>query len=428
MMMSTYKIISLLSLLLAVSYFMPEAHAANKKIKNFILVADTSVEGLKGKQACAYIQKKIKKGDSFKNKGKPKWGAGIIKKNGAVKALNGEKAEKLDKLCKKEKVGQKPVVIDTSLLATSKIIFAAHNSQDEDSDLALFIIDPDGNNFRTLSTSGEVGAPDIESTSSDSWKFAFGENGITIFDSQTKLMTTINDIAGATRADFDANAQFITFQGGINKDTGMGINIWKSSVDGSNVIQLTDVGDNANAEWPYFSPAGDGILYFQSTEGLNPKHFMGNDGSNDSELPSPGGDTISHASFNSDGSEFVDPQTLTSYRVDDGALGQLNDLKNTTTLMTQLAELGLEEVPTSVIPGQGNRGTFALSADWSRDGTKLVFDALVRDADTDEIQGIAIFVYTIADETLTLVFGPEPFNGSRTNNHNYSVYTPKWVP
>ena len=48
--------------------------------------------------------------------------------------------------------------------------------------------------------------------------------------------------------------------------------------------------------------------------------------------------------FKADGTEFVNPQNLTSYAIQTGAIGTLNDLKNTTTLMSQLFALGYEEV------------------------------------------------------------------------------------
>lgn len=401
---------------------------AKIKVRYRVLATDRSVTGLQSNQTCAYVQKEVKKGKgTFKQKGGPKWGGAKIKSNGSVAASVASQSGKLSKLCKQAKGTEVPVVIDTSLLAPGKILFAAHNSQDQDADLGLFVVNSDGTDLRALADSGAFGAPDIEATSSGSWKIAYGEQQISIFDSQQLSEIAISDVSGATRADFSPLAESVTFQGGADQQ-GAGINIWRASSDGSSVMQLTNVATGVNAEWPYFSPGGTGILYFQSTQDANPRHFMTTDGSNDTVLPSPGGQTISHAGFSPDGAEFVDAQTLTSYRIDTGALGQLDTLKINTTILNQLELLGFEEVPASEIAGQGGRGTFALSADWSRDGKQIVFDALVKASGTDEIKGIAIFVYTLAEDRLTLVFGPEPFNGSRTNNHNYSVYTPKWVP
>jgi len=192
-------------------------------------------------------------------------------------------------------------------------------------------------------------------------------------------------------------------------------------------IQLTNNAVAENAEWPYFSPVEDKIVYV-ATFGERPRQIMDGDGSNSAAIPPPGGNTVSHMGFKADGTEFVNPQDLTSYSVQTGAIGTLNDLKNTTTMMSQLSALGYEEAPTTKAAGQGEMGTFALSVDWSRDGKKLVFDALVQDATTGSIKGIAIFVYAIETDKLTLIFGPEPFDGNITNNFNYSRYTPKWIP
>jgi hypothetical protein len=155
---------------------------------------------------------------------------------------------------------------------------------------------------------------------------------------------------------------------------------------------------------------------------------MDGDGSNSTAIPAPGGNTVSHMGFKADGTEFVNAQNLTSYSVQTGSIGTLNDLKDTTTMMSQLLALGYEEVPTSKALGQAEMGTFALSVDWSRDGKMLVFDALVQDAATGSIKGIAVFVYAIETDKLTLIFGPEPYNGKITNNFNFSTYTPKWIP
>ena len=393
-----------------------------------ILATDQNVSGLKGKETCAYIQIEIKKGNgSFKKSGKPFWGAARLKQNGEPKFASGTAAEKLAGRCLKAKGRKVPVIINAKLLAPGKIIFAAHNSQDSDAELGLYIVGVDGMGLARIANIGGFGAPDIESKLLGGWKIASGEETIAIFDTQSLAVTTIDGVKGATRADFDSGAQTVTFQGG-DDGAGAGINIYKVSSTGTDLTQLTNVPFGINAEWPYFSPAGDGILYFQSLQNSPPKQFMGIDGSNNTTVEAPGGNTVSHASFHPDGSEFLDSQSLTSYRVDTGAQGQLNDLKTTTTMMAQLASMGFEEVPSSDVPGQANRGTFALSADWSRDGNKIVFDALVRDSQTDQITGVAIFVYAIGEDSLKLVFGPEPFNGERTNNYNYSTYTPKWVP
>ena len=312
-------------------------------------------------------------------------------------------------------------------LASGQILFSAHHSaSDMSASLKLFIMNSDGSQLTQLDHSipsggSDFGAPDIEKNTTGSWKIAYGTNGITVYDSGTGEAVAMGG-AGATRADFNSGATSLVYQMGASQ-----INIWKSTVDGISPTQLTSVGVGQNAEWPYYNPVTSTILYF-ATYGATTRHVMNADGSGDVAISVPGGSTVSHLSFKADGSEFLNPQNLTSYTLSTGAVGSINSLKTTTTLMNQLAELTYQEVPSSVVPGQGGHGTFALSTDWSRDGKKVVFDALVQDASTSLVKGIAIFTYDIASDKLSLVYGPEVFDGSRTNNFNYSIYTPKWVP
>ncbi len=318
-------------------------------------------------------------------------------------------------------------VNDAGPISSGKILFAAHNTTNPDGDLRLFVVKDDGTGLTQLTNVGSTplsscDSPDIEDMPGGGWRIAYVQDGeINVFDTRTGELVTV---APGGRPDFNEDASVVVFMGGGAE----GLNIWKKPVDGSlAAIQLTDYGVSASAEWPYFSPIEDKIVYV-APFGDQTRGIMDGDGSNSVAIPPPGGNTVSHMGFKADGTEFVNAQSLTSYSVSTGAIGTLSDLKNTTTMMNQLLELGYEEVPTTQVGGQGEMGTFALSVDWSRDGKKLVFDALVQDATAGSIEGIALFVYAIDTDKLTLIFGPEPFNGNITNNFNFSTYTPKWIP
>jgi len=318
---------------------------------------------------------------------------------------------------------------EISGISSGKILFAAHNTTNPDADLRLFVINEDGTGLTNVSDSlgceplYPCDSPEIEDMPGGGWRVAYvQDDGINVFDTRTGEATVMPDKGG--RPDFNADASVIVFQGGGAE----GLNIWRMPVDRSSAaVQLTNGGVSNSAEFPYFSPTEDRIV-FVATFGERPRHIMDGDGSNDVAIPAPGGNTVSHMGFSADGTEFVNAQNFTSYSIQTGAIGRLNDLKNTTTMMSQLLALGYEEVPTTKALGQGELGTFALSVDWSRDDKRLVFDALVQDAKTGEIKGIAIFVYAIETDKLTLIFGPVPYNGTITNNYNFSTYTPKWIP
>jgi len=310
------------------------------------------------------------------------------------------------------------------VLRSGKILFGAHGTTNGQAPFQLFVSDAKGSDLTQISgwlvTGGEdYSTPDIGKAAGGGWRIAWGVDGIHIFDTATGAI--VGNVNPGTRADFSSDANTIVYQSGTTEN-----NISKASYDGSNVTQLTFVTSGNNAEWPYFVPQTGRILFF-STFGLCCRHIMDADGSNEQVIAWPGGDTVSHLGMKSDGSEFVNPDNLTSYLVSSGAVGTINDLKNTTTLLSQLSSLGFEEVPSTIYHGQGGAGTFALSVDWSEDGEKLVFDALVEEQATGQY-GIAIFVFDLTENKLSLVYGPEPLEPSRTNNYNYSIHTPKWIP
>lgn len=311
------------------------------------------------------------------------------------------------------------------VLRSGKILFAAHGSTDGWAPLQLFVSDAKGSDRTQISgwlvTGGEdYSTPDIGKAAGGGWRIAWGVNGLRVFDTATGAIAGIES-PGATRADFSPDANTIVYQSGTTE-----INIWQASYDGT-ITQLTNVAPGNNAEWPYFVPQSGRVLFFATYDAPHYRHLMDADGSNEQVIAAPGGDTVSHLGMKADGSEFVNPDNLTSYLVSSGAIGTINDLKNTTTLLSQLSNLGFEEVSSSIYRGQGGNGTFALSVDWSKDGEKLVFDALVEEQGTGE-RGIAIFVFDLTENKLSLVYGPEPLEPSRTRNYNYSIHTPKWIP
>ena len=311
------------------------------------------------------------------------------------------------------------------VLRSGKILFAAHGTTNGRAPLQLFVSDAKGSDCTQISGwlvtgSEDYSTPDVGKAAGGGWRIAWGVNGLRVFDTATGAIASIEE-TGATRADFSPDANTIVYQSGTTE-----INLWKASYDGSSITQLTNVASGNNAEWPYFVSQTGQVLFF-ATYGLHRRHLIDADGSNEQVIAAPGGDTVSHLGMKADGSEFVNPDNLTSYMISTGAVGTITDLKHTTTLLSQLSSLGFEEVPVSFASGQGGNGTFALSVDWSEDGEKLVFDALVKERAT-ELKGVAIFTFDLTENKLSLVYGPEPLEPSRTNNYNYSIHTPKWIP
>ena len=324
-----------------------------------------------------------------------------------------------------------PAVIDVSAIASGKILVTASGSTDPDQAYRMWVMNADGTGRTAVtSQSGNLTAPDVEKAGAG-WLVAWGrENQVHVFNSTTGVEVTFVSTAISDRPDLEGNGNRVVYQGGPNGEAGLNVLIASASAV-SVPTALTTLapggGGSNNAEWPYFVPGSNQILY-QLSSATPPRHVMNTDGTGDAAIAAPGGFSISHLGVKADGSEFLHAQRLTSYSIATGAVGTISSLKTTTTMLAQLGALGFAEVPIATVPGQGNAGTFALSVDWSRDGTKLVFDALVATAGTGVIRGIAIFTWNLQTNTLALVYGPEPLTASRTNNYNYSLGTPKWVP
>ena len=325
-----------------------------------------------------------------------------------------------------------PPVIDVSAISSGKILFTATGSTDPDGVYRMFVMNADGTSRTSVTTqTGNLTAPDIEKVGTG-WVIAWARNNqVRVFSSAANVETVYSTFAIADRADIEGNGSRIVYQG-VSPPGPPGLNIVIANVgtatSSTAITNLQPGGTSSNnAEWPYFVPGSNRVLY-QLSSATPPRHVMNTDGTGDVAVPAPGGVSISHLGIKADGSEFLHAQRMTSYNITTGAIGAINTLKTTTTMLTQLGAMGFAEVPVGTVPGQGSSGTFGLSADWSRDGSKLVFDAIVATAGTGAIRGVAIFTWNLNTNTLALVYGPEPLTASRTNNYNYSMGTPKWVP
>ena len=90
--------------------------------------------------------------------------------------------------------------------------------------------------------------------------------------------------------------------------------------------------------------------------------------------------------------------------------------------MSGLDDLGYQ--PDTRFPGQANRGTFPLDADFSPDGGHIVFDGAV---ERDGTYGVVIFQMTITGDEITPLTGMIDVDPVVSNNHNYSQLNPSWL-
>ena len=82
-----------------------------------------------------------------------------------------------------------------------------------------------------------------------------------------------------------------------------------------------------------------------------------------------------------------------------------------------------EAIGWTLIPGGVSADALPISLNWGADN-KLVFDALADQPSGPE--DVHLFVYDLATGIATHIAGP--FAESNTNNHNYSLLTPRWIP
>lgn len=318
-----------------------------------------------------------------------------------------------------------PPAIDASPIATGRILFAATGTTNPDDPYRLFVMNADGTGRTEITkVAGHHISPTIERLAGGGWRLAYARNNqLRTFTTTTGVEVQINTPTIGDRPSLSPDAATVAYQGG---ESGTFLNIWIANADGSGMPRAVTTYAPPGAEWPYF--VGATKLLVSAGVFNPPHHVVAIDGSTDVAVPVPGGQTVGHASVRPDASEFLSAQNLTSFVIATGAVGTINNLKTTTTMIAQLAALGLAPIPTSVYQGQGGQGSFALSTDWSRDGTKLVFDGAVQDVTTGAIRGVATFTWDIATNKLVLIYGPEPLTPARTNNYNYSMGTPRWIP
>ena len=90
--------------------------------------------------------------------------------------------------------------------------------------------------------------------------------------------------------------------------------------------------------------------------------------------------------------------------------------------MIELTNRGYE--PDKRFPGQTNRGTFPLDADFAPDGQSLVLDGAVK---KNSRYGIILFTISATGNDFKVVHELIEVTPDFSNNHNYSQTNPLWL-
>jgi hypothetical protein len=108
-------------------------------------------------------------------------------------------------------------------------------------------------------------------------------------------------------------------------------------------------------------------------------------------------------------------------RVYDAATGNVvSDLKD--KVLAGLEALGY--TPDTRFPGQAGKGTFPLDADFSPDGSHIVFDGAV---EHDGTYGVVIFRMTITGDDVTRLTDIIEVDPAQSNNNAFSQLNPSWL-
>lgn len=128
-----------------------------------------------------------------------------------------------------------------------------------------------------------------------------------------------------------------------------------------------------------------------------------------------------HIATSEDGNRLLIPGQMQVYDVDTGEL--VTDLR--AEALAGLTAAGYE--PDDRYPGQGNAGAFPLDGAFSPDGTELVFDGAVHRL-SDDTFGLLLMKIGIDGTGFSVLEGPVPNDPMWSNNNNFSLLTPLWLP
>ena len=174
---------------------------------------------------------------------------------------------------------------------------------------------------------------------------------------------------------------------------------------------------SVNEESPEWFPNQNKIAYtsFHPVEGLT-LHVYDVDAGKEVLSIKDGGSI--HLAVSPDGSLLFNP---TLARLYDAATGKVvSDLKD--KVLAGLEALGYK--PDTRFPGQAGKGTFPLDADFSPDGSHIVFDGAV---EHDGTYGLVIFRMTITGADVTPLTDIIEVDPSFSNNNNFSQLNPSWL-
>jgi hypothetical protein len=128
-----------------------------------------------------------------------------------------------------------------------------------------------------------------------------------------------------------------------------------------------------------------------------------------------------HIATSENGKRLLIPGQMQVYDVDTGEL--VTDLR--AEALAGIEAAGYE--PDDRYPGQGNAGVFPLDGAFSPDGTELIFDGAVHRL-SDDTFGLLLMTINLDGSGFSVLEGPIANDPMWSNNNNFSLLTPLWLP
>lgn len=339
----------------------------------------------------------------------------------------------------------KETIFHSNVLLPNKLLFAGHNSNNENADLELRTLDVQGAYAIEFfgSADYDLSSPDIVKKANGTYSVAFGRTQLRVLDTFTMGVTKIDGSGSIQRAlSFDRQhpSRFAYMDGSSTS----GFNIIYRASPAADPVSLTSDASGSYSYWtPTWSPDGQWILYAKVPAGATSGDGcelwkVRIDGSDPEQLPITTEEVPTYATFSPDGTEIFVPGDFSSYNVANGAIGKFHNIRDVAGLLNDLTLMNFEFVG-SPVTGPVHEGdavsemrhTFPMTAIW-RPGDLLYIEALVA---TDlgepphQILGIVIFTYLRdAQRLIKVTQYPIPISEQNSEDYSISLLHPVIIP
>ncbi len=330
----------------------------------------------------------------------------------------------------------------TQALASGRILFTGSSPGTEGTAFGLYTVGGYASTSIALYASAnfDFTGPSVSTYPDQYWLIGYGKTKLDLLNTFNTDRQSITGLGAQQRAPAFDNASPIRFAY-MDGSPSSGFNISVQTSLTAQPAYVTSGASESVSYWtPAWSPDGEWIVYarISGTTTLTGELWRVRPNGADAELlPITTTELPTYPVFSPDGTEILVPGDFTSYKIDDGRIGKLNNIRDMTTFQEQLASMGYE-VMGSPVTGAVHTGdevtsfrhTFPISACWASGGW-IYFDALVTSnfgTVPHEVKGVALFAWRRISQTLYLKVPPVPQSETLSEEYSISVLHPSIIP